>query len=173
MARGFMNVICRSQPGNFLEESHLHNNRPPMVHRLFGNLKWDPMDNFYHFSPVQLLMVSLPGHSGQSCRCTFICPQIRRVMCLDTRSRSLISFGMISHLATGMRLGQLISMLISPRYVLTLAVTSVVLTCDRCQSVQHNGSMWADIFLVKGDATPDPQSSNYNPLFVHHVRQCT
>ncbi|KAF9651128.1 cleft lip and palate transmembrane 1 [Thelephora ganbajun] len=39
------------------------------------------------------------------------------------------------------------------------------------KSVRHNGSMWADIFLVKDNASPNPYSSSYNPLLVHHVRQ--
>ena len=42
---------------------------------------------------------------------------------------------------------------------------------DRHQSVQHNGSMWADIFLAKDNVTPNPHSSGYNPLMVHHSRQ--
>lgn len=42
-----------------------------------------------------------------------------------------------------------------------------------CQSVQGNGSMWADVFLVRDNATPNPRSSSYNPLLVHHVRQRT
>ena len=33
--------------------------------------------------------------------------------------------------------------------------------------------MWADIFLTKDNATPNPRSSGYNPLLVHHSRQCT
>ena len=39
------------------------------------------------------------------------------------------------------------------------------------QGVQRNGSMWAEIFLVKDNATPNPHSSNYNPLLVHHIRR--
>ena len=58
-----------------------------------------------------------------------------------------------------------------PKVCLPACTTLVVLTVGS-QSVQHNGSMWADVFLVKDNATPDPSSSSYNPLLVHHVRQC-
>ncbi|KAF9780224.1 cleft lip and palate associated transmembrane protein [Thelephora terrestris] len=39
------------------------------------------------------------------------------------------------------------------------------------EGVQHNGSMWADIFLVRDNATPNPHSADYNPLLVNHIRR--
>ncbi|KAI0068689.1 cleft lip and palate transmembrane 1 [Artomyces pyxidatus] len=39
------------------------------------------------------------------------------------------------------------------------------------QSVQHNGSLWADIFLTKDYASPDPASPQYDAASVHHVRK--
>ncbi|EJD01145.1 cleft lip and palate transmembrane 1 [Fomitiporia mediterranea MF3/22] len=38
-------------------------------------------------------------------------------------------------------------------------------------SVQHNGSLWADIFLVRDGASPDPSNSAFNPNAIHHVRK--
>jgi len=93
-------------------------------------------------------------------------------MFLDTGSGFRISFGMISRLVTGTRLGLLISMSSYPRCVLSLAVACGELTCNRRQSVQNNGSLWADIFLIKDNATPNPRSPSHNPLLVHHSRQC-
>ncbi|KAI0082450.1 cleft lip and palate associated transmembrane protein [Panus rudis PR-1116 ss-1] len=37
--------------------------------------------------------------------------------------------------------------------------------------IQHNGSMWADIFLVKDGASPDPSEATFDPNSVHHVRK--
>ncbi|EMD40853.1 hypothetical protein CERSUDRAFT_80502 [Gelatoporia subvermispora B] len=39
------------------------------------------------------------------------------------------------------------------------------------ESVQHNGSMWADVFLRREDASLDPSSPNFNPHGVRHVRK--
>jgi len=39
------------------------------------------------------------------------------------------------------------------------------------QSVQHNGSLWAHIFLTKDNAHPDPSSARYRKDSVHHVRK--
>ncbi|KAI0314804.1 cleft lip and palate associated transmembrane protein [Amylostereum chailletii] len=39
------------------------------------------------------------------------------------------------------------------------------------ESVQHNGSLWADIFVTKDDATIDPRNPDYKPNAVHHVRK--
>ncbi|KAI0254718.1 cleft lip and palate associated transmembrane protein [Lactifluus subvellereus] len=39
------------------------------------------------------------------------------------------------------------------------------------ESVQHNGSLWADIFLTKDNADPDPSSAKYRNDSVHHVRK--
>ncbi|KZT29325.1 cleft lip and palate associated transmembrane protein [Neolentinus lepideus HHB14362 ss-1] len=38
-------------------------------------------------------------------------------------------------------------------------------------SVQHNGSMWADVFLVKQGRSLDPSDVNFDPASVHHVRK--
>ncbi|CAL1701068.1 unnamed protein product [Somion occarium] len=38
-------------------------------------------------------------------------------------------------------------------------------------SVQHNGSMWADVFLVRDGASPDPNDANFDVNAVHHVRK--
>jgi len=38
-------------------------------------------------------------------------------------------------------------------------------------AVQHNASMWADIFLTKDGANPDPQSPAHDPRSVHHIRK--
>lgn len=40
------------------------------------------------------------------------------------------------------------------------------------QSVQNNGSLWADIFLVKDGASPDPSKPNFDIRAIHHVRKC-
>ncbi|KAF8214057.1 cleft lip and palate transmembrane protein 1-domain-containing protein [Mycena galopus ATCC 62051] len=38
-------------------------------------------------------------------------------------------------------------------------------------SVLNNGSLWADIFVTKDGANPDPQNPAFNPENVHHVRK--
>ncbi|KAJ7432996.1 cleft lip and palate transmembrane protein 1-domain-containing protein [Mycena galericulata] len=38
-------------------------------------------------------------------------------------------------------------------------------------SVLNNGSLWADVFLVKNGASPDPQNEAFNPVHIHHVRK--
>jgi hypothetical protein len=40
-----------------------------------------------------------------------------------------------------------------------------------CQSVLRNGSLWADIFLTKEGASPNPQDPRFEPGNVHHVRK--
>lgn len=40
------------------------------------------------------------------------------------------------------------------------------------QSVQDNGSLWADVFLVKDGASPDPSKPNFDSRAVHHTRKC-
>jgi hypothetical protein len=37
--------------------------------------------------------------------------------------------------------------------------------------VLRNGSLWADIFLARNGASPDPQDPAYDPDLVHHVRK--
>ncbi|KAI0824729.1 cleft lip and palate transmembrane 1 [Trametes gibbosa] len=37
-------------------------------------------------------------------------------------------------------------------------------------SVQNNGSLWADVFLVRDGASPDPSDAAFDPLSVHHMR---
>ncbi|KAH7931150.1 cleft lip and palate associated transmembrane protein [Leucogyrophana mollusca] len=39
------------------------------------------------------------------------------------------------------------------------------------EAVQHNSSLWADVFLVKNGASPDPTNHNFDPQSVHHVRK--
>ncbi|TFK43833.1 cleft lip and palate transmembrane protein 1-domain-containing protein [Crucibulum laeve] len=39
------------------------------------------------------------------------------------------------------------------------------------ESVLRNGSLWADIFLAKNGANPDPRSPKYDPYDLHHVRK--
>ncbi|KAH9938336.1 cleft lip and palate associated transmembrane protein [Fomitopsis serialis] len=48
---------------------------------------------------------------------------------------------------------------------------TVDLMLDLPLSVQHNGSLWADIYLVKDGASPDPSKSNYDTRAVHHARK--
>lgn len=38
-------------------------------------------------------------------------------------------------------------------------------------SVQDNGSLWADVFLVKDGASPDPSKPNFDSRAVHHTRK--
>ncbi|KAL6305894.1 cleft lip and palate transmembrane 1 [Sparassis latifolia] len=38
-------------------------------------------------------------------------------------------------------------------------------------TVQHNGSLWADVFLVRDGASPDPSSPKFDPSSVHHIRK--
>ncbi|RPD66736.1 cleft lip and palate transmembrane 1 [Lentinus tigrinus ALCF2SS1-7] len=38
------------------------------------------------------------------------------------------------------------------------------------ESVLNNGSLWADVFLVRDGASPDPSDSKFDPRAVHHVR---
>ena len=138
----FRNLIHRSQLGNFSEGSSLQQNLPLMLHKRYRMLDWDQTDDLYLPSPVHSLMVSLPGLSDRSCRCTSICLQIGTAMCSVTRSRFRISFGMISRLATGTRLGLSISTLIYPRCALSLAVASGALTCVNaraCNIMGHCG----------------------------------
>ncbi|KZT72534.1 cleft lip and palate associated transmembrane protein [Daedalea quercina L-15889] len=42
---------------------------------------------------------------------------------------------------------------------------------DLPHSVQHNGSLWADIFLVKDGASPDPSKPNFDARAIHHARK--
>ncbi|ETW84014.1 hypothetical protein HETIRDRAFT_433003 [Heterobasidion irregulare TC 32-1] len=42
---------------------------------------------------------------------------------------------------------------------------------DLPESVQHNGSLWADIFVVRDSADLDPFKPNFNPNTVHHARK--
>ncbi|KAG8218967.1 cleft lip and palate transmembrane protein 1-domain-containing protein [Butyriboletus roseoflavus] len=37
--------------------------------------------------------------------------------------------------------------------------------------VQRNASLWADVFLTKEGANPDPSNSSFNPQSVHHIRK--
>ncbi|KAF9464810.1 cleft lip and palate transmembrane protein 1-domain-containing protein [Collybia nuda] len=39
------------------------------------------------------------------------------------------------------------------------------------ESVLRNGSLWADIFLTKNGASPNPHKPSFNPEDVHHVRK--
>lgn len=39
------------------------------------------------------------------------------------------------------------------------------------ESVQHNGSMWADIFLCRNGASPDPKNPKFDLDSVHHARK--
>ncbi|GAW00803.1 cleft lip and palate associated transmembrane protein [Lentinula edodes] len=39
------------------------------------------------------------------------------------------------------------------------------------ETVLQNGTLWADIFLTKESASPDPQNDNFNPEHIHHVRK--
>ncbi|KAJ7246568.1 cleft lip and palate associated transmembrane protein [Mycena haematopus] len=38
-------------------------------------------------------------------------------------------------------------------------------------SVLNNGSLWADIFVTKDGANPDPRNPAFNPENIHHVRK--
>ncbi|KAI0796854.1 cleft lip and palate associated transmembrane protein [Abortiporus biennis] len=38
-------------------------------------------------------------------------------------------------------------------------------------SVQHNGTLWADIFLTRDGTSPDPSDASFNPRNVHHIRK--
>ncbi|KAJ7126473.1 cleft lip and palate associated transmembrane protein [Mycena crocata] len=42
---------------------------------------------------------------------------------------------------------------------------------DFPQSVLNNGSLWADIFLTKNGANPNPQHASFNAEHIHHVRK--
>lgn len=37
--------------------------------------------------------------------------------------------------------------------------------------MQRNASLWADVFLVKSGASPDPNSPKFDPRAVHHMRK--
>ncbi|GJE84973.1 cleft lip and palate associated transmembrane protein [Phanerochaete sordida] len=39
------------------------------------------------------------------------------------------------------------------------------------ETVQHNGSMWADVFLCRNGASPDPNSPKFDSDAVHHARK--
>ena len=43
--------------------------------------------------------------------------------------------------------------------------------CFTMQSVQHNGSMWADIFLTRDGASPDPANPKFDWQSVHRFRK--
>ena len=51
---------------------------------------------------------------------------------------------------------------------INLCLTSILI-----KSVMNNGSLWADIFLVRNGADPDPSSSKFDPSSIHHVRKRT
>ncbi|KAK7470267.1 hypothetical protein VKT23_001700 [Stygiomarasmius scandens] len=39
------------------------------------------------------------------------------------------------------------------------------------ENVLRNGSLWADVFLTKNGASPDPQSPEFNVENIHHIRK--
>ncbi|KAF9226832.1 cleft lip and palate transmembrane 1 [Gyrodon lividus] len=39
------------------------------------------------------------------------------------------------------------------------------------EAVQRNASLWADVFLTKEDASPDPSNPSFDPQSVHHIRK--
>ncbi|KAK7049750.1 hypothetical protein VNI00_005781 [Paramarasmius palmivorus] len=39
------------------------------------------------------------------------------------------------------------------------------------ESVLRNGSLWADVFLTKNGASPDPQDPSFDPESIHHIRK--
>lgn len=39
------------------------------------------------------------------------------------------------------------------------------------QAVQRNGSLWADVFLTKEGASPDPSDPSFEPQSIHHIRK--
>jgi hypothetical protein len=39
------------------------------------------------------------------------------------------------------------------------------------QSTKSNGSLWADVFLVKEGASPNPHDDKFDPTSVHHTRK--
>ncbi|EGO02122.1 hypothetical protein SERLA73DRAFT_120762 [Serpula lacrymans var. lacrymans S7.3] len=39
------------------------------------------------------------------------------------------------------------------------------------EAVQRNGSLWADVFLTKNGASPDPTNSRFDPSSIHHIRK--
>jgi hypothetical protein len=39
------------------------------------------------------------------------------------------------------------------------------------QAVQRNASLWADVFLTKEEASPDPSDPSFDPQSVHHIRK--
>lgn len=39
------------------------------------------------------------------------------------------------------------------------------------QAVQQNASLWADVFLTKEGASPDPSNPSFDPQSVHHIRK--
>ncbi|KAH7887397.1 cleft lip and palate transmembrane protein 1-domain-containing protein [Phlebopus sp. FC_14] len=39
------------------------------------------------------------------------------------------------------------------------------------QAVQRNASLWADVFLTKDGASPDPSNPSFDPQSVHHIRK--
>ncbi|KAI0722227.1 cleft lip and palate transmembrane 1 [Cerioporus squamosus] len=43
-------------------------------------------------------------------------------------------------------------------------------TVNLPESVLNNGSLWADVFLVRDGASPDPSDSKFDPRAVHHIR---
>ncbi|TFY69424.1 hypothetical protein EVJ58_g405 [Rhodofomes roseus] len=48
---------------------------------------------------------------------------------------------------------------------------TVDLVLDLPDSIQHNGSLWADIFLVKDGASPDPSKPNFDVRAIHRARK--
>lgn len=39
------------------------------------------------------------------------------------------------------------------------------------QAVQRNASLWADVFLTKEGASPDPSNPSFDPQSIHHIRK--
>ena len=36
--------------------------------------------------------------------------------------------------------------------------------------MQNNGSLWADVFVVRDGASPDPSDAKFDPRAVYHIR---
>lgn len=121
---------------------------------------------------------SLHGLSESTWACISSCRRPRQAMysAKNGRRETMVTssfpnlLGRTSHSETGTRKESLTWTLLCLRYELFsfISISSLIYST---KAVQQNGSLWADIFLVKNGADPDPSSPNFSPSSIHHVRK--
>lgn len=80
-----------------------------------------------------------------------------------------LSYGQTLRLEIGTTIEPKTLILPYPRYIATVVVR--VPASHSNQAVQRNASLWADVFLTKEGASPDPSNPSFDPQSVHHIRK--